>query len=419
MSSNTQQQINSTISHLEMTKEQQDEEDKIIAKLVKKETREIMIITESHRPAEERMKLIQSKYLELYQQNKRMERESLKLLKRQDIEQKEKEALISELHKVTIQKQKIENLCRELQKDNKKIKEKCELIVESQKQEREELSTKFVSTISEIRSEITQVKTVVGIDSSPSSSSSTTTSDPASIAAIYDTTIKEKLLHFFSQWTAREKQFEAVIKTNEMEMRLLESRVESQKQLATQEAERVWSLRAQVASFLSTERDLRRQLQVYVDKFRQVEETLNKSNELFSTFRIEMEAMTNKTKRLETDNLNLKARLEAINNSMIQIAQERNKTRKIIDAARYGKEKLESLCRALQAERNELRKRLTVYEPPGFIPPASSNGAEAAKAPVTTPIPKQPQQELSAPAPTPPTPQGSSAPIDKKGKSKK
>ncbi|KAJ3066234.1 hypothetical protein HDU98_010458, partial [Podochytrium sp. JEL0797] len=332
-------QIHSTISHLEMTKEQQDEEDRLIAKLVKKETREIMIITESHRPAEERLKLIQSRYIDLYQQNKRMERESLKMLKRQDMEKKERESLKAELAKVNSQKQKIENLCREIQKENKKIQEKCESIVQSQTQEREALSTKFVSTISEIRSEITQVKSVVGIPETPE------TTDSISIASVYDTAIKDKLLNFFSQWSLREKQFEAAMKANEMEMRVLEAKVESQRQIAQQETERCWSLRSQVASFLSTERDLRRQLQIYVDKFRQVEETLNKSNELFSTFRIEMESMTMKTKRLEQDNLSLKARLEAINNSMIQIAQERNKTRKIIDAARFGKEKLEGLCR--------------------------------------------------------------------------
>ncbi|KAI8614316.1 Taxilin family, partial [Chytriomyces sp. MP71] len=293
-----------------------------------------------------------------FQSCKRLERDQFRTQKVQAAERKERETLKADLHKVNIQKQKIENLCRELQKENRKVKEKCESIVQSQKQEREELSTKFVSTISEIRSEITQVRTVVGIPDSPE------TTDSISIASVYDTAIKEKLMNFFNQWNAREKQFEAAISSSGMENRLLEAKVEQQKQVAAEDSLRISNLKSQVASFLNTERELRRQLQVYVDKFRQVEETLNKSNELFSTFRIEMEAMTSKTKRLESDNLNLKARLDAINSSMVQIAQERNKTRKIIDAARFGKEKLESLCRALQAERNELRKRLSQYESP-------------------------------------------------------
>ncbi|KAJ3228121.1 hypothetical protein HDU81_006296 [Chytriomyces hyalinus] len=359
-------QITSTISHLETTREQQEEDDKIIAKLVKKESREMSILAESHRPAEERIRTIQTRYIELFQVHKRVERDAQKLAKRQDAERREREALKAELHKVNIQKQKIENLCRELQKENKKVKEKCDSIVQSQKQEREELSTKFVSTISEIRSEITQVRTVVGIPDSPE------TTDSISIASVYDTAIKEKLMNFFNQWTAREKQFEAAISSSGMENRLLEAKLEQQRQIAAQEVERNASLKMQVGSFLTTERDLRKQLQVYVDKFRQVEETLNKSNELFSTFRIEMEAMTSKTKSLESDNLTLKARLDAINNTMVQVAQERNNARKLIDAARFGKEKLENVCRALQAERNELRKRLTHYESPISVPAAAA-----------------------------------------------
>jgi len=48
-------------------------------------------------------------------------------------------------------------------------------------------------------------------------------------------------------------------------------------------------LKEQIETFTKTETELRKQLNVYVDKFKQVEETLNKSNELFLTFRKEME----------------------------------------------------------------------------------------------------------------------------------
>ncbi len=48
-------------------------------------------------------------------------------------------------------------------------------------------------------------------------------------------------------------------------------------------------MKEQVETFTKTEAELRKQLNVYVDKFKQVEETLNKSNELFLNFRKEME----------------------------------------------------------------------------------------------------------------------------------
>ncbi|KAJ3092042.1 hypothetical protein HK100_007037 [Physocladia obscura] len=249
------------------------------------------------------------------------------------------------------------------------MKDKCEALVLSQKQEREELSSKFVSTISELASETTHstesdLKLATTKPKFKANSNESQKLSPLSttVTNLHDMNVKEKLMNLVDQWDMREKQFDSVVKANDIEMRLLESKLEMQKQLAGQECDRALHLRSQVASFLSTERDLRRQLQIYVDKFRQVEETLNKSNELFSTFRIEMEAMTTKTKRLETDNITLKSRLEVMNSSMVQVAQERNKMRKMIDAARFGKDKLEALCRALQTERNDLRKQLAKSE---------------------------------------------------------
>jgi hypothetical protein len=39
---------------------------------------------------------------------------------------------------------------------------------------------------------------------------------------------------------------------------------------------------------------------------------------------------------------------------------------KQLDAANHSKTKLESLCRALQQERNDLKGKLSVYEKPGI-----------------------------------------------------
>jgi hypothetical protein len=48
-------------------------------------------------------------------------------------------------------------------------------------------------------------------------------------------------------------------------------------------------LRSKIVTMQQTETELRGQLTLYVEKFRQVEETLNRSNELFANFRKEME----------------------------------------------------------------------------------------------------------------------------------
>jgi molybdopterin-biosynthesis enzyme MoeA-like protein len=107
------------------------------------------------------------------------------------------------------------------------------------------------------------------------------------------------------------------MKSKDLEYQLLEARLE---ELTEREASRVTTLEGQLKDFGKSESDLRAQLSVYVDKFRAVQETLSKSNELFHSFRNEIEASSKKTKSLE------------------------------------------QLCRALQTERADLRTRLQKYE---------------------------------------------------------
>jgi septal ring factor EnvC (AmiA/AmiB activator) len=89
----------------------------------------------------------------------------------------------------------------------------------------------------------------------------------------------------------------------------------------------------------------------------QVEETLNNSNDLFLTFRKEMEEMSKKTKRLEKENQNLQRNKEVTNRNIAEMVQEREKMQD--DLARKTKEveeqrkkiaRLETLCRGMQAQ---------------------------------------------------------------------
>ena len=81
---------------------------------------------------------------------------------------------------------------------------------------------------------------------------------------------------------------------------------------------------------------------------KQVEDTLNNSNDLFLTFRKEMEEMSKKTKRLEKENLNLTRKQEATNKNIFQMAEERSQSQQTIDRLTRENEKLKKLCRAMQ-----------------------------------------------------------------------
>jgi len=90
----------------------------------------------------------------------------------------------------------------------------------------------------------------------------------------------------------------------------------------------------------------------------QVEDTLNNSNDLFLTFRKEMEEMSRKTKRLEKENLMLSRKSDTTNRNLLEMAEERTRHQKDYDSLKQRNAKLESICRALQKERNSLENRL-------------------------------------------------------------
>nr|CAG8485339.1 12030_t:CDS:10 [Entrophospora candida]CAG8535807.1 5496_t:CDS:10 [Entrophospora candida] len=301
--------IQNKISQLETESSLEDEEEKAISKAVKKASKEIKEIINSHDDQLEKIDTIQQRYMELFQEMKRLERDYAKMKKRNELLQKEKDSTKNELAKSNSVKHKFENICRELHKENKRIKEESKRLAASEQQKREELSSKFENTIWEIKSKMEE-----------------------------DTDEKKKRAEdneiFLEQYELREKHFNSVVRSKDLELQLYEAKLHQQKQLTDQEIVKVNSLKEQVENFTKTEVELRKQLSTYVEKFKQVEETLNKSNELFLSFRKEMEQMNKKTKKLEKENATVKGKCETMNRNILEMAEERTKDQKTIEESK-------------------------------------------------------------------------------------
>ena len=89
---------------------------------VEKATRDLNSLIEGVESERPRVDLVQKKYTDLVSEMKKIERELNKSKKRADQLQKERDSGRSEFNKVTSMKDKLEKLCRELTRDNKKIK---------------------------------------------------------------------------------------------------------------------------------------------------------------------------------------------------------------------------------------------------------------------------------------------------------
>jgi hypothetical protein len=158
------------------------------------------------------------------------------------------------------------------------------------------------------------------------------------------------------------------------------ARFERERKSAETEITRSRALNAQVLTFSKTETELRNQLNIYVEKFKQVrisvacftqsyssilflyvsiyyrantpqvEDTLNNSNDLFLTFRKEMEEMSKKTKRLEKENMNLTRKHDLTNQNILKMAEERTRTNLEMDSLRKKNEKLTSIINQMQKQ---------------------------------------------------------------------
>lgn len=89
---------------------------------VKKANRDLTNLLTSIENPLSRIEAVQKKYSELLADMRRLERDHHKSKKRADQLQKEKDQGRSELSKTVSIKEKLEKLCRELTRENKKIK---------------------------------------------------------------------------------------------------------------------------------------------------------------------------------------------------------------------------------------------------------------------------------------------------------
>ncbi|UKZ72751.1 hypothetical protein TrVFT333_000386 [Trichoderma virens FT-333] len=285
---------------------------------------------------------------ELLADMRRLERENQKNKKRGDALQKERDASRTELSKTVGLKEKLEKLCRELQRDNNKMKNENKELQSTQKRNNTAWDEKFASLLSKLEGyqeeKDTPKKQVVDME--------------------MDELFRVRFKSFIEQYELRELHFHSLMRTKELEVQYHLSRHDREKKNAEAESTKARHLQAQVHAFTKTETELRNQLNVYVDKFKQVEDTLNNSNDLFLSFRKEMEDMSKKGKRLEKENEALKRQKEATTANIIHMAEERQEWKRKIEAADKKNEKLMSIIQQMQQQGRK-------------VPPAAASAVEA------------------------------------------
>ncbi|XP_010253571.1 PREDICTED: alpha-taxilin isoform X2 [Nelumbo nucifera] len=230
---------------------------------------------------------------------------------------------------------KLESLCRELQRQNKMLMDECKRVSTEGQNMRLDLSTKFHDAIKDVSNKLEQQK------------------DECLSQFKDNEMLRNKLKQLADQYAVSEQQFTQKLKQKTLELQLADLKLQQHEEKLAQEQSQMKLYAEQVSQLLSTEKNLRLQLAADGEKFQQFQDALMKSNEVFETFKQEIEKMAKSIKELKKENVFLKSKCEKSDFTLIELVEEREQFKKQIEKLKNQKEKLESLCRSLQAERKQ------------------------------------------------------------------
>ncbi|XP_041000343.1 alpha-taxilin [Juglans microcarpa x Juglans regia] len=230
---------------------------------------------------------------------------------------------------------KLESLCRELQRQNKMLMDECKRASMEGQNLRLDLSAKFQDAIKDVSNKLEEQK------------------DESLSQLKENEMLRNKLKELVDQYTISEQQFSQKIKQKTLELQIADLKIKQHEEKLVQEQSRMRLYAEQVSQLLATEKNLRSQLTADGEKFQQFQDALLKSNEVFETFKQEIEKMAKSIKELRKENTFLKSKSEKSDVTLIELVDERERMKKLLEKTKNQKEKLESLCRSLQAERKQ------------------------------------------------------------------
>ncbi|XP_056268401.1 gamma-taxilin [Pseudoliparis swirei] len=341
---------------------------------------------------EEKLAALCKKYADLLEESRCMQKRLKALQKKQSQIVKEKIHLQGEHSKAILARSKLESLCRELQRHNKTLKEENGQRSREYEEQRKEAMLHFQMTLSDIEVQMEQ----------HSSHNTKLRQENMELA--------EKLKKLIEQYELREEHIDKVFKHKELQQQLMDAKLQRITEMMReveekQQRERDFLLKDATESrrncelMKEQETQLKQQLSLYMDKFEEFQSTLAKSNEVFTTFRQEMEKMTKKIKKLEKETTQWRTKWESNNQALLQMAEEKTLRDGHFKALQGKLELLERLCRALQKERNDLNNQLRLLqeaEDKGTAAPPEAQPQEEPEDKGTAAPPEAQPQEPSA-----------------------
>ncbi|CAD6991146.1 alpha-taxilin [Ceratitis capitata] len=264
---------------------------------------------------------------------------------------REKENLQREYNKSVLMRDKLQEVCREQQKLIKSVKNESIQKIREEEERRKESQTKFQSSLNDITQSLTK------------------NNEENLKLRDHNLEMTKKLKMLAEQYHMREQQLEKLNEQVQLESQLHQAKLNKVQVEAAMEKE-ILLKEKQIAleKFVHsqkllkelTEREaaLKEQLTLYTSKYDDFQSSLQKSNDIFATYKVQLERMGKYTRKVEKETLEWKSKWEKSNAILIELATEKKERDE--HAARCSKqvEQLQKLLRALQNERSHLYKVL-------------------------------------------------------------
>nr|XP_020473761.1 alpha-taxilin isoform X2 [Monopterus albus]XP_020473762.1 alpha-taxilin isoform X2 [Monopterus albus]XP_020473763.1 alpha-taxilin isoform X2 [Monopterus albus]XP_020473764.1 alpha-taxilin isoform X2 [Monopterus albus]XP_020473765.1 alpha-taxilin isoform X2 [Monopterus albus]XP_020473766.1 alpha-taxilin isoform X2 [Monopterus albus] len=300
---------------------------------------------------EEKLAGLCKKYAELLEEHRNTQKQMRVLQKKQNQLVQEKDNLRNEHSKAILARSKLESLCRELQRHNRTLKEEGVQRTRLEEEKRKEVTSHFQVTLNDIQTQLEL-------------------HDERNARLRQENTeLAEKLKKLYEQYKLREEHIDKVVKHKDLQQQLVDAKLHQAQELLKESEERHdrekdFLMKEAVESqrmcelMKQQEVHLKQQLSLYTEKFEEFQTTLSKSNEVFTTFKQEMEKMTKKIKKLEKETAMYRSRWESSNKTLLEMAEEKAVRDREFEAFQGKVQRLEKLRRALKVERNELSKKV-------------------------------------------------------------
>lgn len=304
---------------------------------------------------EEKLAALCIKYADLMEENTKLKTAYKQTEKRVAQALTERDVIRNEMNKTMMTRSRLESLCRELQKQNKTIREDSMKRVKDAEDKRMEMTNKFQNTLSEIA-------TVMQQNSEKNNKLRDDNMDMSS-----------RLKNVCEQYELREQQVVKLAKQIELETQLCDAKLAKANMEISVERETILNeknhllkeirqYQTRIEEMQNTEIDLRNQISLYNEKYEEFQNALARSNKVFAGFKGDMELMSKKIVKQEKESASWKMRYERCQQLLDEMTNERTRMVNDLSVATRQLSTLQKLCRTLHAERQTLSSKLEEYE---------------------------------------------------------